>query len=112
MDERKRRIADNELRFRAINERLNADLDRLDIADGLIQFVCECGHSDCTQALELTGDEYARARQDQLVFLVIPGHEIPDAETVLARTERYAAVRKDAEAAPLVEDATHDDGDS
>ena len=106
MDERTRRIAENELRFRAINERLNADLDRLDIAEGLIPFVCECGHSDCTQALELSCDEYAHGRDDPMVFLVIPGHEIPDTETVLVRTERYAAVRKNAEVAPLIEDET------
>ena len=104
MDERTRRIAENEARFRAINERLSADLDRLDIAEGRIPFVCECGYSDCTRPLELTADEYSRARADPMIFLVTPGHEIPDTETVLARTERYAAVRKNAEAAPVVDD--------
>jgi hypothetical protein len=109
MDKRKRRIAENELRFRAINERLNADLERHEVADGLITFVCECGHSDCTQPLELTGEEYARSREDPMIFLVVPGHEIPDAETVLAKTERYAAVRKHAEAQTLIEEETPSD---
>jgi hypothetical protein len=104
MDERIRRIAENEARFRAINERLNADLERHDIASGLIPFVCECGMSECTQPVELTCEEYTRGRKDPMVFMIVPGHEIPDTETVLAMTERYAAVRKNAEAAPIVDD--------
>ena len=104
MDERTRRIAENEARFRAINERLSADLDRLDIAGGFIPFVCECGLSDCTQPLELTAEEYTRARTDAMVFLIVPGHEILDTETVLATTDRYAVVRKNAEVAPIVDD--------
>jgi hypothetical protein len=104
MDERTRRIAENESRFRAINERLNADLERLDIAEGLIPFVCECGLGECSAPLELKAEEYARARSDRMVFLVVPGHEIPDTETVLASTARFVAVRKNAEAAPIVDD--------
>jgi hypothetical protein len=110
MDERKRRIAENEVRFREINERLNADLERLEMASGLIAFVCECGHGDCTEPVELTCDEYSHGRQDAMVFLVVPGHEIPDSETVLVKTDRYAAVRKNAEAGPFIDAHTPDPG--
>ena len=103
MDERTRRIAENEARFRDINERLNRDLEALDLGDGPVEFVCECGHSDCTQPLELSCDEYVRARQDRMVFLVVPGHQIEDTETVLVETGRYAVVRKHAESAPVVD---------
>jgi hypothetical protein len=104
LDARKRRIAENEARFREINDRLEADLRSLAPDDGVTEFVCECGKAECTRTVRLTLDEYRHARQDQMIFVVLPGHEIPDAEDVLARTDRYFAVRKHAEAAPIVED--------
>ena len=104
LDARKRRIAENEARFREINERLNADLGALSIGDSeTTDFVCECGKLDCALAVPLTLDEYRHARDDDLLFVVLPGHEIPDAEDVIIRAERYFVVRKHAEAAPIVE---------
>ena len=50
----------------------------------------------------LTLDEYRHVRDDDLLFVVLPGHEIPDAEDVLVRTDRYFVVRKHAEVAPIV----------
>jgi hypothetical protein len=104
LDARKRRIAENEARFRAINDRLNADLGALSLpASETTEFVCECGKTECALTVELTLDEYKHARDDDMLFVVLPGHEIPDAEDVIARTERYVVVRKHAEAAPIVE---------
>jgi hypothetical protein len=104
LDARKRRIAENEARFRAINDRLEADLRKLAPNGEVTEFVCECGKAECTDSVCLTLDEYRHARQDQMLFVVLPGHEIPDAEDVLTRTDRYVVVRKHAEAAPIVED--------
>lgn len=103
MDERTRRIAENEARFRDINERLNRDLEGLDLAGGRVTFVCECGHTDCAEPLELSCEEYTRARQDPMLFVLVPGHEITDTETVLAQGDGYVVVRKHAEAAPIVD---------
>ena len=104
MDERKRRIAENETRFRGINERLSADLQRLEVADGLIAFVCECGKAQCTEPVHLTTDEYRAARADPMAFVVVPGHEIPDTEDVVSAAERYTVVRKHDDVAPVVLD--------
>ena len=104
LDARKRRIAENEARFREINDRLNEDLRTLTLADGeAVDFVCECGKADCADAVAVTLDEYRHVRDDDLLFVVLPGHEIPDAEDVVATTDRYAVVRKHAESAPIVE---------
>ena len=104
LDARKRRIAENEARFRDINARLDADLRALSLTEGeTVDFVCECGKSECTQTVALTLDEFHHVRADDRLFAVLPGHEIPDAEDVLVRTERYVVVRKHAEAAPIVE---------
>jgi hypothetical protein len=103
LDDRKRRIAENEARFRAINDRLENDVRTLDLGHEPTEFVCECGNIDCALTVELTLDEYRHAREDSLLFVVLPGHEIPDAEDVITRTDRYVVVRKHAEAAPIVE---------
>ena len=104
MDARKRRIAENEARFREINERLGDDLARLaDDADEQVSFVCECGLIDCTDSVEVTLDEYRRAREDPMQFVVLPGHEIEDTEDVIARTDGFLVVRKHAESAPIVD---------
>ena len=104
LDARKRRIAENEARFREINDRLNEDLRSLSLGDGeTVDFVCECGKAECADTVAVTLDEYGHARDDDLMFVVLPGHEIPDAEDVLARTDRYFVVRKHAESAPIVE---------
>lgn len=93
-DPRKQRILGNEQRFREINDRLSADLQRLP-DDGAPQpFVCECGQADCAETIELSLEEYRAVHADELRFAVVPGHEIPDAEDVVERGDRYFVVRK------------------
>ena len=103
LDARARRIADNESRFREINERLEADLRKLPVGDEPIDFVCECGHAECTASVRLTVDEYEHVRQDPATFAMLPGHDIDDVEDVLFVSERYAVARKRPQAWPLVE---------
>jgi hypothetical protein len=104
LDARARRIAENESRFREINERLEGGLRQLPDDGAPADFVCECGDVNCAATVPVTLDEYERVRQDPLLFVLVPGHEIPDVEHVLARTDAYVVVRKDPEAAPLVEE--------
>jgi hypothetical protein len=103
IDARMRRIAENEVRFRDINERLEADLRRLPADGEPVHFVCECGNVECAASVPLTIDEYERVRADPVLFAVLPGHEIADVEDVVARTDRYVIVRKKAPSQPLVE---------
>jgi hypothetical protein len=109
MDARTRRIAENESRFRDINERLQLDLRRLPVGDDPVGFICECGKLDCTQSVPLTLDEYEGVRQDPATFAVLPGHQIPDAEDVLYSSDRYLIVRKNPPSLPVVE-STYDRG--
>ena len=104
LDARARRIAQNESRFREINERLQGGLKQLPDDGAPVPFVCECGNVTCSAAITVTLEEYERARQDPLLFLLLPGHEIPDVEHVLVRSDAYVVVRKDPGAAPLVEE--------
>ena len=102
MDGRARRIAENESRFRGINERLRDDLRSLPDIEEPVEFVCECGRVDCAEAVSLTLAEYEAARAGSLDFVVVPGHQIPDVEDVVGINDRYARVRKHPEAAPVV----------
>ena len=97
-----RRIADNESRFRDINERLEADLRRLPSDDSPIEFVCECGSTECTASVSLTVAEYEQVRQDPTTFAMVPGHEIADVEDVVLANERYAVARKKPPSWPVV----------
>ncbi len=101
MDARAKRIAENESRFRDINERLRGDLSALPPADEQVAFVCECGLLDCAQPVVLTLAEYEAARADSVEFVVVPGHELPDYEDVIAANDRYARVRKHPDSAPI-----------
>jgi len=101
--DRQRRIAENESRFREINERLEADLKRIPDDGSEADFVCECGRTDCTQAVPMTIEDYERVRQDALLFAIVPGHEFEDAEDVISATAAYAVVRKKPATAPIVE---------
>jgi hypothetical protein len=75
-DETKRRIAENESRFRAANERIEAGWRRLGAADQTIPFVCECGRLECLLVLRLTIGQYEQGRRNPRYFLCAPGHEI------------------------------------
>jgi hypothetical protein len=104
-DARSRRIADNESRFREINERLEADLRRLPSEDGPVEFVCECGHLECTASVSLTVAEYEQVRSDSTTFAMVPGHQIEDVEDVVFSTDRYQVARKKPPTRSIVADA-------
>jgi len=105
MDERARRIADNEGRFREINERLRTDLRALPEDGERIDFVCECGQVDCSARVSMALDEYEAVRASSLDFLVVPGHDVGDVEDVVDVNDRFARVRKHPEAAERVRES-------
>jgi len=94
MEARRRRIAENEARFRLINEQLRRSLDGLPLEDEPIEFVCECGEAECATPLVLPLADYERVRADPVHFAVLPGHEKPDAEDVVERNDAFFVVAK------------------
>lgn len=92
-DPSQRRVGFNESTFRAVNEAVEAGRG-LREADELISFVCECGRLGCNQIIQLTVAEYEGVRRSPTRFAIVDGHEIPGAEVVIERTDRYVLVEK------------------
>jgi hypothetical protein len=94
MDERERRIAENEVVFREVNERVR-ETDETAVAGGdEADFLCECGDAGCLERLRMTIAEYEELRSDPAQFAVKPGHEADGVEVVVAREGRFDVVRK------------------
>ncbi len=103
MPDRARNIAEIEVRFREINERMRESLTGVVTGDDVLDFVCECGHAECTAAVGLTLPEYEGVRGNARRFAILAGHELPDVETVVARTERYTVIEKIGSSVPVTE---------
>lgn len=104
MDAREERLANNEVLFRDINERIAAIAEPQGLPgdDHVYEFLCECSNIACDLRLPLTLAAYEDVRKDPTRFLVAPGHEMPEIEIVLTRAEGYQVVVKQGEAAELV----------
>lgn len=98
------RIGGNEAAFRSLNEKLREGTPVAD-AERLFPFRCECGRLGCNRLLELTVPEYEAVRADAKRFFLVDGHEIPGAEHVVERRERYTVVEKEEAAARVAEDS-------
>jgi hypothetical protein len=99
MDERQRRIGENEVIFREVNERVRETNETFDVVAGDAEFVCECGTASCVQRVRMSLAEYEQVRAEPTTFLIVPGHEILDVERVVRREPGFWVVRKDVGAA-------------
>jgi hypothetical protein len=61
-------------------------------------FRCECARADCNRLVEVTPADYEQVRAHSRRFIVFPGHERPDVETVVLATPDYVVVDKRDEA--------------
>jgi hypothetical protein len=94
MDEQGKRIGQNEVVFREVNERLRELGESFSLVSELAEFVCECGNSGCTERVQMPLSDYEHIRSDPKWFLVVNGHEAPDYERVITESEYYAIVEK------------------
>ena len=96
MDLRSERLGKNEAVFREVNERINGLAH-----ENTSEYLCECGIRTCTETIQMTVSDYENVRAEPTHFAVLPGHEIPDVEDVVARKEAFLVVRKKAGAAAV-----------
>jgi hypothetical protein len=99
VDERTRRVAENEVLFREVNEHVVGGARR---PAETFEIVCECEDTSCMEHLRVTTEAYQRARSEPTDFLLKPGHARPEFETVTETHEDFEVVRKTGAAAALV----------
>jgi hypothetical protein len=103
VDERERRIGQNEALFREVNERIERLSQTLQATDS-ITILCECGDASCTDQIDISLSKYQRVRQESTLFFVRPGHEKSDVEHIVEQDEGYNVVLKTDGAAEVARD--------
>lgn len=102
MDDRARKIGENEAIYRAVNERIESLSAAFGAITHSMNVICECGDAGCAQQIDVEIADYERIRSESTLFIIVPGHEIPDVEDVVERKDGYHVVRKvEGEAAEL-----------
>jgi AraC-like DNA-binding protein len=102
VDERERRMAQNEALFREVNERIKETADGLG-SDSAFEYFCECANADCTFQITLTAAQYESVRADPTQFAVLPLHFTPEVETLVSEKGDFWIVRKTGQAGEYVE---------
>jgi hypothetical protein len=97
-----RLVASNEARFREVNEAIERGLWPGE-EDSVAAFRCECARLECNRMVSVTPREYEAVRAYSRRFLVLPGHENPAVETVVASRPDYVVVQKLDEAGRLAD---------
>jgi hypothetical protein len=103
MDDRERRVAQNEALFREVNEHVTDVHAHWRASSDTLAVICECGNAACAETLDLTRTEYEGVRNEPARFIVLPGHEIPEVERVVDRRHGYFIVEKTGESKAYVE---------
>lgn len=96
-DELERRLSANESTFREVNEAISRGSWPGDEGSG-VNFRCECARLGCNALVSLTMREYEGIRAHPRRFLMLPGHELDEVETVVETRPGYVVVEKVAEA--------------
>jgi hypothetical protein len=97
------RVAENDARFRELNERIRAAAARVEMER--IPFICECADLDCSMILRVSAAEYEAIRASGRRFLNAPGHEAAAAgwAIVVGEGDGYVVVEKVGEAGEITE---------
>lgn len=84
---RDERVARAEEFFKRVNDTM-----RNELGDGDGNFLCECGNIACTEKLALDAEDLRLLHSIEGYFAVLPGHQIPEIETLVKENGRYAIV--------------------
>jgi hypothetical protein len=90
---RQQRAGANEATIREVNEGIERGQWPGE-EDTPVGFRCECAQLGCNQLIELSVREYEDIRAHPRRFVIVPGHDAPDVETVIEAGPRYVIVEK------------------
>jgi hypothetical protein len=101
--QREERLARNEAMFREANERAKEWEERHRLDSEVELYFCECANAGCLEKVSLSKADYERVRSDSDRFVIVPGHELPEVETVIERNQGWAIIEKAPEVSDIVE---------
>jgi hypothetical protein len=84
---RDERVIRTEEFFKRVNDTM-----RNELSDGDGKFLCECGNIACTEKLALSAEDLRLLHSIEGYFAVLPGHHIPEIETLVKENGHYAIV--------------------
>lgn len=99
---KQRNAAANEATIRDVNEGIERGQWPGE-EDTPVAFRCECARLGCNQLVELSVREYEEVRSHPRRFVVSPGHELGDLETVVETRPGYVIVEKRDQAGEVAE---------
>jgi hypothetical protein len=94
VDDRGKRVGENEVLFREVNERLRELGEGFSMVSEQAAFVCECGDGSCMERVEMSLAAYEEIRADAKRFFVLKGHERPEYEKIIDDRSTYFVVEK------------------
>lgn len=99
MSRREERAIRNESLFREVNLNIE-DLEARVAAQRMhLALVCECAERGCAEPIEVEAEIFHRVRKNPLQFVIAPGHEQLEVETVVERHPGFLIVEKHIDAA-------------
>jgi hypothetical protein len=104
IQEREVRAAQNQLLFRAVNDRIRELGEKILDSVSELDFACECADTDCVKTIPLPVAEFAAIEQVENQFIVLKGHEVPEVEEIVAERDGFVIVSKRGAGAEFVND--------
>ncbi len=105
-----RRLVENEVIFRELNQKVVENLtelkdlalthDQAELAPDTtepILFYCECSDIQCSKRIALSPEEYEKIHKHSRNFVTASGHHEPEIERVVKSTAEYDIVEKNRE---------------
>jgi len=104
-DDQARRVGLNESIFRQVNEQIESLNRDLGAGGASMTVICECADGECTERFEIRVSAYEEVRADPRRYVIVPGHELPEFESIVESGNGYDVVQKrDGTAAALAEE--------
>jgi hypothetical protein len=104
LEERQVRAAQNQLLFRAVNDRIKELGERILDSVSELDFACECADPNCVKTISMPVTEFAAIEEVENQFVILRGHELPEVEDVVAEHDGYVIVSKRGAAEEFVEE--------
>jgi hypothetical protein len=92
--DRLRRVGENEALYRLVNERIQALSAGVITRSGEFGVICECATLDCKLQIMIRPAVYEQARANSDHFIVVPGHQIDQIETVVEDHGSFVVIEK------------------